>query len=72
MAIEHLKDTTSAVALGREIVELDEQITQLKADLSKFGGHTDKCGASGWNPTWQNQTEPPCDCGYAEAEERWI
>lgn len=43
-------------------------ITQLKADLAKYGGHTAECGLSQW---YKPIDKPKCDCGFAEAQERW-
>jgi len=52
----------------------DKEITQLKADLAKFGGHTAECtqrrtlsriGVGGMDVI------PECDCGYEQAKERW-
>jgi len=40
------------------------EIHDLKADLAKFGGHTAECIAREWH-------KAECDCGYAEAKERW-
>lgn len=48
-------------------------ITQLKADLAKFGGHTVECPLS----DIKQATKGPanlnrrCDCGYEKAKERW-
>jgi len=69
--------------LGNECWEKDKQIAQLKADLAKersdrdmavanfykFGGHTAECPKRKYRP------DPPydfkCECGFAEAKERW-
>jgi len=46
--------------------ELDQQITQLKADLAEYGGHTADC----WVNTLETPGEEhPCDCGWAEIAE---
>ncbi len=77
MAIEHLKDTTSAVALGKEIVELDKQIATLRAQLQRFGGHTAECAYPVEQFKYNPGDEPygthtiwhkKCDCGWAEIE----
>lgn len=51
-----------------------KQITQLKADLAKFAGHTAECHLFGW--TDQDFAEcvelgHKCDCGYEQDKERW-
>ena len=42
-----------------------EQITQLKADLSKFGGRTADCNSKTWKET-SDLASTECDCGWAE------
>lgn len=69
MAIEHLKDTTSAVALGKEIVDLDKQITTLREQLAKHGGHTVQCKTK-WHDYSTGTGWGRCDCGWAEIEKR--
>ncbi len=51
-----------------------ETITQLKADLAKFGGHTAECAVntplSGIQSRATLLDGNECDCGYEQAKER--
>jgi len=55
--------------LGNECWEKDKQIAQLKADLAKFGGHV--AGCAFLNKFAYGAGPQKCDCGFAEAKERW-
>jgi len=48
---------------AKEVNNLDEQITTLKKQLAKHGGHTAEC----WINTLETPGEEhPCTCGWAE------
>jgi len=61
-----------------DVDQLQEQNTQLKADLAKFGGHTAECDSlkiyvMGWKGEYGEEQmmrdpAPVCDCGWAEVE----
>jgi len=53
----------------RRAARLREQITQLKADLAEFGGHTAQCIINTDSRASWKCCKPIC--GYAEAVERW-
>ena len=52
-------------------IQQSKQITQLKADLAKFGGHTTHCRLV--NHDGPKGVPYKCinDCGFTEAQERW-
>jgi len=53
----------------RWAADYKKQITQLKTDLAKFGGHTDECASRPPSEeVWVKGCEPKCDCGWAEIE----
>ena len=65
------KGEDDRVAIGRFV----KQITQLEADLAKFGGHTADCAVTEWRdkhdftqPVTAYLDMPECDCGWAEIE----
>jgi len=56
--------------------DLHKEITQLKSDLAKYGGHTAECASRVWKPRPKRKNsisryEPAnkkCDCGWVEIE----
>jgi len=51
----------------KALIESGTEITQLKADFAKFAGHTAKCRYR----LFFTDDVHKCDCGLAEAQERW-
>jgi len=55
-------------------IRVETQITQLKADLAKYAGHTAECKSRDIDVMedepryWKNF---PCDCGYEKAKKGW-
>jgi len=60
-----LQSYSSRVVMAKAYGEV---ITQLKADLAKFGGHTAECSShrSRWKKAKWLGVE--CDCGWAKVE----
>ena len=54
--------------------EARDEITQLKADLAKYGGHTADCKHEhpvGVIIEGKQRVVFECNCGFNEAKERW-
>jgi len=43
-----------------------------KSDLAKFAGHTASCNSHKTYQVMHQLAQPKCDCGLAEAQERWV
>ncbi len=50
---------------------LKRDITALRKDLNRFGGHTTACWIYGWRKEAIVNEDAMCDCGYLKAQERW-
>jgi len=57
--------------LDQERINLEAEITELKADLAKFAGHTAGCASRNLYNHPQLGRRDDCDCGLTEAQERW-
>jgi len=60
------KAKTMSDAKSHMVIMMGEDIVKFKADLARFGGHTADCLAA-----FAHKPPKKCDCGFAEAQERW-